>query len=130
MVRRRRSSICPGGVREIEFHLGIFYYFNRIYMREALTHLPTRRVLQQQLQQIQKLLKEVKDAARLRFENTDTVRIWYSKLSGKAWKAIVINTSNKVVLEEGPIRTTALASLRAIRNQLNAAVRAAANAEK
>jgi len=71
---------------------------------------------------MKQLLVDTAFAARQRFPGKP-IRVWYVMLGKRAWRAIIINTASKVKLNEGPIRATAKASLAAMKNQLEAAVR-------
>jgi len=72
-------------------------------------------------QKLQQLLTDTASAAEKLFRGLP-IRIWYIKLGNRAWKCIIINTDNKIKLAEGPIRTTAEASLTTVKNQLESIV--------
>jgi hypothetical protein len=72
-------------------------------------------------QNLQQLLIDTASAAEKLFRGLP-IRVWYIKLSERAWKCIVINTNNKIKLAEGPIRTTPEGSLSVVKAQLESIV--------
>lgn len=70
---------------------------------------------------MQQLLIDTASAAEKLFRGLP-IRVWYIKLSERAWKCIVINTNNKIKLAEGPIRTTPEGSLSVVKAQLESIV--------
>jgi hypothetical protein len=66
---------------------------------------------------MQQLLTDTTSAAE-KFFKPLPIRVWYIKVSDRAWKCIVINTDNKIILARGPLRVTPEASLTAVKNQL------------
>jgi hypothetical protein len=70
---------------------------------------------------MQQLLIDTTNAAE-KFFKPLPIRVWYIKVAERAWKCIVINTDNKIMLAKGPLRVTPEASLTAIKNQLESLV--------
>jgi hypothetical protein len=71
---------------------------------------------------LRQLLVQTAQIAQKRFKGKE-IRVWYVMLGENRWKAFIINSVNKIKLAEGPVRVTAEASLTAIKNQMEAAIR-------
>jgi len=70
---------------------------------------------------MEQLLTDTASAASKLFKGLP-IRVWVIKLGERSWKSIIINTDNKIKLAVGPGRTTAVASMAALKAQLESIV--------
>jgi hypothetical protein len=71
---------------------------------------------------MQQLLVDIAFAARQRFPGKP-IRVWYVMLGQSSWRALIIHTTSKLVLAEGPIKSSDKTALSALKSQLETAAR-------